>query len=238
MLSIYVKDKDRIYPLFSLIISTLFFIVGLFFVKEPWFVFYMLAIVLVLIGFGFYKSLFKVSLLIIPFSVLVYLLALLGTSHINALQNSYRALLLGLASVISLSIEPVDLVRNLNALKVPRLLSLGLLISLRFIGVIAEEMKRIRIAMQTRGVNNNYLNPKVLYRAFFIPLIMRVISISDILAVSLDTRGFKSDAKHSNFKEVTINFKSILFFIVSISILAFALYLHFFDKGAVLWYLK
>ncbi len=232
MLSMYIKDKDRIYPLFSLIISTLFFVIGLFFVKETWFVFYMLAIILVLIGFGFHKSLFKVSLLIIPLSVIVYLLALIGTTHINALQNSYRTLLLGLSSVISLSIEPVDLVRNLNALKVPRLLNLGLLISLRFIGVIAEEMKRIRIAMQTRGVNNNYLNPKVIYRAFFIPLIMRVISISDILAVSLDTRGFKSSAEHSNYKEVKIGLRSILFFIISTLIIVFSLYIHFF-KGAL-----
>ncbi len=232
MLSMYVKDKDRIYPLFSLVISTLFFVVGLFFVKETWFVFYMLAIVFVLLGFGFQKSLLKVSILILPIAVIVYLLALIGTSHINALQNSYRALLLGLASVISLSIEPVDLVRNLNALKVPRLLSLGLLISLRFIGVIAEEMQRIRIAMKTRGINNNYLNPKVIYRAFFIPLIMRVISISDILAISLDTRGFKSDAKHSNYKEVKVSLRSIIFFIISILIIAFSLYIYFF-KGAL-----
>ncbi len=227
MLSLYVKEKDRIYPLFALIISTLFFVMGLFFVKETWFLYYILSILCVLLLFGFHQSLLRVTVLILPFSILIYLLALLGTSHINALQNAYRVLLLGLASVISLSIEPVDLIRNLNQIKVPRLLSLGLLISLRFIGVIAEEMKRIRIAMKTRGVSNNYLNPVVLYRAFFIPLIMRVISISDILAISLDTRGFKSESEHSNYKELTITLKSILFFIISLIIMISALYLRF-----------
>ncbi len=230
MLSEYVSENKRIYPLFSLISSTLLFVLGLFFVKEAWFLYYISAIILLLLTFGFHQSLLRVLMIIIPVSIVVFLLALLGTSVKNALENAYRGLLLGLAAVISLSIEPVDLVRNLNQMKVPRLLSLGLLICLRFIGVIAEEMKRIRVAMKTRGVNNNLLNPKVMYRAFFIPLIMRVISISDILAISLDTRGFKSDSDHSNYKDVTIDLRSILFFILSISILLVALYFHFF-KG-------
>lgn len=230
MLSLYIKEKDRIYPLLSLIISSMFFIMGLFFVKEPWFLLYLAGIVLVLLGFGFHKSLARVSLLIIPISIVVYLLARLGTSHINSLQNAYRTLLLGLSAVISLSIEPVDLVRNLNQLKVPRLLSLALLITLRFMGVISEEMTRIRIAMKTRGVNNNILNPKVAYRAFCIPLIIRVISISDILAISLDTRGFKSDQQHSNYKDVRLGARSILFTVVSLALIGAAIYLHFFKR--------
>lgn len=227
MLSEYVREEHRIYPLFSLISATLLFILGLFFVKETWFLYYISAIILLLIAFGFHQSLIRVLLIILPISIIVFLLALIGTSTQHALENTYRAILLGLSSVITLSIEPVDLVRNLNQIKVPRLLSLGLLISLRFIGVIAEEMKRIRVAMKTRGVSSNLLNPKVLYRAFFIPLIMRVISISDILAVSLDTRGFKSDSEHSNYKDVRVNLRSILFFILSIAIILVALYFHF-----------
>lgn len=230
MLSLYIKEENRIYPLFSLIISSMFFIMGLFFVKEPWFLLYLAGIVLVLLSFGFYRSLAKVALLIIPVSLVVYLLARLGTTHTNALQNAYRTLLLGLSAVISLSIEPVDLVRNLNSLKVPRLLSLALLITLRFMGVISEEMNRIRIAMKTRGVGSNILNPKVAYRAFCIPLIIRVISISDILAVSLDTRGFKSDEKHSNYKDVRLGARSILFAIVSLVLIGVATYMHFFKR--------
>ncbi len=227
MLSVYIKDKDRIYPLFALISGTLLFLVGLFFVKTTWFHLYLLSIFLLLIAFGYLTALLKVMCLIVPVSIFVTLLAMLGTNYDNAIQNGLRAFLLGLCSVITLSIEPVDLVRNLNQFKVPRVLTLGLLITLRFISVMAEEMKRIRIAMQTRGVNSNLLNPKVLYRAFLIPLIMRVISISDILAVSLDTRCFNMDGENSIYKRLNVDIKSIIFLSISIIIILVSLYFKF-----------
>lgn len=226
MLSLYVKDKDRIYPLISLLIGSLFFIMGLFFVKEAWFLYYLGSIVITLLCFGFYRPLLRVALLIVPISLFVYLLTRLGTNHGNALQNAYRTLLLGLSAVITLSIEPVDLVRNLNGLKIPRIISLALLITLRFMGVISEEIKRIRIAMKTRGVNSNFYHPKVAYRAFLIPLIMRVISISDILSISLDTRGFKRDGAHSNYKDIKVRKNSLLFLLLSTLILGISTYFY------------
>ena len=43
--------------------------------------------------------------------------------------------------------------------------------------------------MKTRGAGS-VLNPKILYRAFLIPLVMRLVNISDTLALSVETRGF------------------------------------------------
>ncbi len=225
MLSIYVKEKDRIYPLFALITSTLFFIIGLFLVKEKWFPFYLLGIIILLAFFGFHRVILKVLKIVIPISIIITLLALIGTTPTNAIQNGLRTLLLGISSIISLSIEPVDLVRNLNQLKFPRLLSLGILITLRFLGVINEEMKRIRVAMKTRGASDNIFNPQVFYRAFLIPLFMRIISISDMLSVSLDTRGFKTEGNHTVYKELRINLKSIVFFVFSIIMIALSVIL-------------
>ncbi len=225
MLSIYINEKNRIYPLFALIVSTLFFIVGLFFVKEVWFPAYLAVIIIFLAIFGYHKVILMVLKIMLPISIVVSLLALLGTNVTNAIQNGLRTLLLGIAAIISLSIEPVDLVRNLNKLKVPRLLTLGILITLRFLGVINEEMRRIRIAMKTRGVSDNIFNPKVFYRAFLIPLFMRIISISDMLSVSLDTRGFKTSGEGTVYKEISIDYKSIAFLIFSIIIMIVAIYL-------------
>ena len=51
------------------------------------------------------------------------------------------------------------------------------------------EIGRVREAMKTRGAGS-VLNPKILYRAFLVPFVMRLVNISDTLALSVETRGF------------------------------------------------
>ena len=38
------------------------------------------------------------------------------------------------------------------------------------------------------------LNPAILYRAFLIPLMVRLVNLSDTLALSVETRGFTTEA--------------------------------------------
>ena len=51
------------------------------------------------------------------------------------------------------------------------------------------EVKIIREAMRTRGANSIFA-PAVLYRSFVIPLVLRLVNISDTLSLSVETRGF------------------------------------------------
>jgi energy-coupling factor transporter transmembrane protein EcfT len=71
----------------------------------------------------------------------------------------------------------------------PRALTLGMLVAIRFVPALAGEMFRIREAMMTRGVSLAR-GPSYVYRAFLVPLVMRLTGISDILALSLETRCF------------------------------------------------
>ncbi len=225
MLSSLVRPSNRIYPLFSIIFSVLIFIVGLFLVKESGFLIYLGSVIALYIIFGYSRAMFKVLMIIVPMSFFAGLVALIGANYVSAFQTSLRFFSFGLSTVLSLSIEPVDLVRSLNDLKFPRVLTLGLLITLRFISIISDEMKRIKIAMKTRGVNANFFNLKMLYRAFVIPLISRVISISDTLTISLETRYFGMHTDHTVYKPVKLKGKDYLFAIILI--LSFALNFYF-----------
>ena len=76
-----------------------------------------------------------------------------------SLADRLAHLLLGISVVPTLSMLPMDLVRCLNQLRCPRILSLGLLIALRFMPIMGQEIQRIRRAMKLRGVNAAWYNP-------------------------------------------------------------------------------
>ncbi len=59
--------------------------------------------------------------------------------------------------------------------------------------VLRAEVRQTREAMRTRGAGG-LLNPAILYRAFLIPLMVRLVNLSDTLALSVETRGFTTEA--------------------------------------------
>ena len=58
-----------------------------------------------------------------------------------------------------------------------------------FFPLLRAEVRQTREAMCTRGAGG-LLNPAILYRAFLIPLMVRLVNLSDTLALSVETRGF------------------------------------------------
>ena len=70
------------------------------------------------------------------------------------------------------------------------MITLGMLIAVRFLPVLGSEIARIREAMKTRGVRASLWNVRCFYRALVMPLMLRIINMSDTMALSLETRGF------------------------------------------------
>lgn len=72
----------------------------------------------------------------------------------------------------------------------------------------------------------NVFNPKIFYRAFLVPLVMRLVNISDTLSLSVETRGFSLGGEpYTIYKREKIAAKDILFLagIIAGSVLAVAL---------------
>ncbi len=203
------KTRD-IHPILSLVCSLLLFVSGLLFVKESWFWAYVVTFLILFLLFRYESQIVNLGPFILIFGIIMGGLTLINGSRHDALYALYRVLALGLAGVLSMSIKPINLVRSLNQLSVPRWVSLGLLIVIRFMQIFREEIRRIRQAIQLRGIRFA-ATPGLWSRAFFIPLTVRMLSISEGLATSLETRGFSTDSEGSSFEKICFKRRDLIF---------------------------
>lgn len=223
----FLKYKKNFYPLFAIISSLLIMVFGLVSARSINGSYFLIGAFVWLIVFGCYKQCLKVLPLFIVLGGVFALIAYF-TSHKNplaalAMANRFGAVFL--AIVPGMSIQAVAMTRNLSALHTPRGITLGMLIVMSFIPVLTTEIKRVREAMKTRGAGS-LLNPKIFYRALLIPLVTRLVDISDTLALSIETRGFTLEkGNYTVYKKEDVNIYDVLYLIGILSggILAVAL---------------
>ena len=116
-------------------------------------------------------------------------------------------LALCVAAIPGLGLAPVCLVRGFSCMRLPRVLTLAMLITFTFFPLLRAEVRQTREAMRTRGAGG-LLNPAILYRAFLIPLMVRLVNLSDTLALSVETRGFTPyPAPHTVYRPVYLQAK-------------------------------
>lgn len=211
-------SKSKIHPIIGIILAIYIMIFSLVRSYDFNTLYFLLAIYALFIIFGMYKQ----ALMVIPFSVITILIFAGLTYLINKnIESTYamanRLLGLSIAIIPGMSISSVDLTRSLNQLRVPRSITLGMMICLSFIPLLNLEVKHIKEAMKTRGVTS-IINPFVFYRAFLIPLTMRIVNISDTLALSVEARGFAMKNKnYTVYKRVKIKPRDV---IIPIAIIA------------------
>ncbi len=211
MEKLYVKNP--IYPLISLASGLLVFCVGLLVSKRMSLIYLLIAMTVIYILFGYTKVLLKAIPMFAVIGAIVGAgAALTSQSLMVGLQTLGRILLLAYASVIMVALPPVNLTRNFIALGLPRILTLGMLVTIRFVPILISEIKQISEAMKTRGAKISIFNLSYLYRAFLVPFLMRIISMSDIMAISIETRGFVlSDQSKVVYKQVRLSKRDIAY---------------------------
>lgn len=196
--------KKPLYPLVCILSSLAIAIAGLIMVKGNMTPFLLLFLCVLDCCFGLYRATIKCLLIFIPVSAVFGLFTyLFNWNLLEAVQMAERVLLLAVAAIPAVCMPPINLIRCLTKLHCPRMITLGMLIVIRFIPVLRAEVSRIREAMKTRGVNASLWNFSCFYRALLIPLMMRLINISDTLSMSLETRGFElGKAQSTIYREV------------------------------------
>lgn len=205
--------NNTLYPILSIAVVLFTFIGALAMARSIWGVIFLAAVFVLLCLFGYARTCIRLlpflAIYLGIFSLIFYL-----ASQRNLPFTVQMAIRLGgvvIAVIPGLSLPPVKLVRNLTGLHCPRLVTLGLLITMSFVPVLAGEIRQVKSAMRTRGVTS-VLNPTLFYRAFLIPLIVRLVNISDTLALSVETRGFVSEEDNFTvFHPVTLTGKDIAF---------------------------
>ena len=205
--------KKPFYPLISFSASVIVLIFGMLFSKNLLAFAFATAIFVLYSAFGLFKSAWKMTVAMAICGLIIGGLSFLTNRSLDAFwQTLLRMILLGLCAVPMVSTSPCDLTRCLAKLKCPRVITLGMLVTLRFIPVLVGEIKQIWEAMKVRGANMNWYRPSCIYRAFIIPLVMRIIGISDTLSLSLETRAFTlDDSTSSVYKVIKIKARDFVF---------------------------
>ena len=207
------RNKRNLYPLIAIASALIIMVFGLVMARTVVCSYFLLGALVWVILFGCYKQALKALPLFIVFGGEFALIAYFssGKNFDSALAMANRFGAVFLALVPGMSIQAVAMTRNLSQLHTPRAITLGMLITMSFVPVLRAEIKRVREAMKTRGAGS-ILNPKIFYRAFLIPLVTRLVDISDTLSVSIETRGFTlGKSKYTVYKKEAINYMDVLY---------------------------
>lgn len=218
--------KKPVYPLIGLISSVMIMVFGLITAKNAECIWFLSGMWLLLLLFGYWRACIAVvpiaAVLCALFAGITYAVSEDAQAACAAVN---RILAVCVAVIPGLALSPIVLVRNFSALRLPRMLTLGMMITLTFFPLLGGEVRQVREAMKTRGAGS-LLSPKIFYRAFLIPLAMRLVNISDTLALSVETRGFSKNADDcSVYKTVRLRAADVIFllFVLSGAILAVVL---------------
>ena len=205
--------KRKIYPLFAFAAGLFLIVFGLITARSVNCSCFLAGCFLWFIAFGAGKSCLRVLPVFIvvggAFATIAYLAYGKDFSAALAMANRFGSVFL--AAALGMSVEPAEVTRSLSTLKAPRGITLGMLIATSFPPVLSAEIKRVKEAMKTRGAGSA-LNPKIFYRAFLIPFVMRLVNISDTLSLSVETRGFTLEkSPYTVYKKQTVSFSDLLF---------------------------
>lgn len=211
--------KKNIFPVFALALSVYIMVFGLITARKTECSYFLIGVFLWLALFGCWRSCLKILPVYLVvggiFAVISYFTSDKNLSSAIAMANRLAAVFV--AVIPGMSVKPVSLYRNLSQWKAPRSVTLGMLIASSFVPVLKAEIRRVREAMKTRGAGS-VLNPKILYRAFLIPFISRLVDISDTLALSVETRGFTLEkVKYTVYKREYIGLFDFLFLLVPVA---------------------
>lgn len=209
--------SNPVYPLFCLLASIVIFFGCMALSKDPLCLWLELALYLLMIAFGYWRA----SLTMIPVAaVLGFVFCgvtwLVSHDAQQVLYATNRILALCLGCIPMIGMKPEDLVRCMNHLGAPRMMTLAMFIVISFLPMLRDEVSRVREAMRTRGVMGMW-NPRVFYRAFLIPLMMRITGISDTLSLSIETRGFDGDAECTVYRPIRMKARDWVFLVLAIA---------------------
>ena len=216
--------RQPLFPLVSIVMAVLILCCGVVVSSSDWVVFaYIAALSALYLAFGFGGVLWKALLLFLLVGLISSIPQLCRHQYDHALVTVGRLLALALSSIPLITTTPILLSRCLNRLRVPRAVTLGLMVAVSFVPLLMDEIRRVRDAMRTRGVNSAWYSPGIIYRAFCLPFISQIIDMADILAISVETRGFDLTEKDATaYRTVSLGPRDILFAlcVVAVSVLA------------------
>jgi energy-coupling factor transport system permease protein len=204
--------KKKLNPVFAFVSGVFIVVYGLVFAKSAECSYFLLAAYVWLALFGCLKTCLTILPVFAVVASIFFGIFYGATGEILPavfMVNRLGAIFVGI--IPGKNTEAAAMTRSLSQMRVPRAATLGMLIALSFVPMLASEIRRVRESMKTRGAGSA-LNPKIFYRAFLVPFVMRLVSISDTLALSVETRGFVlGKTQYTVYKKETVSVSDLLY---------------------------
>ncbi|MDJ0617784.1 MAG: energy-coupling factor transporter transmembrane component T [Calothrix sp. MO_192.B10] len=129
----------------------------------------------------------------------------------KSLFSALRLLAITLPTpLLASTTAPSDLIRALQASRLPGFLVLSLMLIWRFLPIIQQETQRIIEANQLRGVNLSR-QPRQWFTGLFIPLIFQIVAYADDVTIGLQTRGYDPAVPRSNSQPLIWKMQDLVF---------------------------
>lgn len=110
-----------------------------------------------------------------------------------------------------LTTNKIELIRSFQQqLHLPPIFAYGLLAAWNIFPNILEEYKKTRAAFRSRGVNTLAFSPILLK-----PMLVKAVLWSEALAVAMESKGFNSNAKRTEYFEMKITIKDFMFPVIT-----------------------
>ena len=211
--------KTKIHPIFALLTGAIVLVFGLLLAPRIEGSYFLGGALVWYLIFGHYRQCFRLLPIAVIiggiFSAIAYFASGGDVWSAIAMANRFGAIFLAL--IPGMACSAVRTVRSLSQMRVPRSVTLGMLIAMSFTPMLKGEIKRVREAMKTRGAGS-ICNPRIFYRAFLVPLVMRLVNISDTLALSVETRGFAlGKAPYTIYKKESIALSDLVFLLGAVA---------------------
>ncbi|MDJ0800992.1 MAG: energy-coupling factor transporter transmembrane component T [Calothrix sp. MO_167.B12] len=163
-----------------------------------------------------FTTILKVTILLGLFVILsTWLLGDFNKSLFSAL----RLLAITLPTpLLASTTAPSDLIRALQASRLPGFLVLSLMLIWRFLPIIQQETQRIIEANQLRGINLSR-QPRQWFTGLFIPLIFQIVAYADDVTIGLQTRGYDPAVPRSNSQPLIWKMQDLVFAIAVLLIM-------------------
>lgn len=112
--------------------------------------------------------------------------------------------------ILTLTTPPATLIRALDRARLPRVLTLSVMLIWRFCPVMLQEVERIWEANLLRGVDLRW-QPRQWFAGLMVPLVFQVVAYADDVAIGLQTRGYDPAAPRSCGQPLRWQYQDTLF---------------------------
>ncbi len=173
------------------------------FSSNSWMWLFVLAYWLLFLVFGYWKACLSCLTGMAFLIIMVSGVTVLMTKDWKACElSALRCAMISIATIPLMGMSYTKLGKSLDTLRAPRSMSLAIMILFAFIPILMTERSRIMKAYKVRGGNPHV--PFAFFKNMIVPFLVRTISISDTLALSVETRGFDLKSKPKEIYEPVI----------------------------------